>query len=317
MTVSFSVGYEYILNDSHSKPPSRDARRCLTMAISCHTHRERKIHKLLFWLTNVCSRDTTMRSIALLSLLCLQPSFARIPLLNTAAGGLQNVGSLPAQVEGIVTVISSPGTPSALTRDEADADTASVLSAESNPSGIVLYCRGSTLSGTSQDDRTSLALCSVVSGSLLVDGVTVGDVQAGLQNSRHARTLTALFRSKIKLMEGDGNRQTLIIGLVDSNESDDEKLTESIVKDVKALYKASAVEKKGVSSFEEAYDLQILSVASAGQANSVSRLSVINKQDPVLLANIKTCYRLFPRRWRRPNLRVSHPSQWDPFSPRH
>ena len=208
-----------------------------------------------------------MRSLCLI-FLCLRLSSARIPLLNSAAPGLQNVGSLPTQVSGIVTIISSPGTPSALTRDD-DTEAGSVLSAETTPSGIVLYCRGSTLGGTSQDDRTSLALCSMVSGALLVDGVTIGDVQAGLQNSRHARTLTALFRSRIKLAESESNKQTLIIGLVDSSESDDEKIGQSIEKDVKALYKASAVEKKGVVSFEDAYDLQILPVASSGQANSV------------------------------------------------
>jgi hypothetical protein len=217
----------------------------------------------------------TMKCLVFLTLICVQLSSARIPLLDTAAAGLQNVGSLPSQVAGVVTVISSPGTPSALTRD--DPEPGSILSAEENPSGIVLYCRGSTLGGTSQDDRTSLALCSLVSGALVVDGVTIGDIQAGLQNSRHARTLTALFRSRIKLTDSE-NRQTLIIGLVASADSDIETITDDVEKDIKALYKASAVEKKGALSFEDAYDLQIASVASAGEANSVS---VAEKFHPV------------------------------------
>ncbi|GKY97066.1 hypothetical protein MPSEU_000665100 [Mayamaea pseudoterrestris] len=210
-------------------------------------------------------------STLLLALLCVQPSLARISLIDTVAAGLQNVGALPSQTTSIVTVISSPGTPSALNNDESEVS--SVLSAEETASGIVLYCRGSTLGGTSQDDRTSLALCSLVSGALLVDGVTMGDVEAGLQNSRHARTLTALFRSRIKLTESDESKQTLIIGLVEVADGDKDKVAESVERDVKALYKASAVEKKGSLSFEDAYDLQIRSVASAGDADSILSLA--------------------------------------------
>lgn len=208
-----------------------------------------------------------MRVTLLLASLCVWQAVARIPLLETVSAGLRNVGSLPPDVAGVVTVISSPGTPSELTKDMLEAPI--VLSAEETASGIILHCHGSTLGGTSQDDRTSLALCSVISGAFLVDGVTTGDIQAGLQNSRHARTLTALFRSRIKLAEDDNNRQTLIITLVDASGDDIGTVYEAVEKDVRALYKASAVEKKGAIPFEDAYELKLLPVGSPSEANQV------------------------------------------------
>jgi hypothetical protein len=243
-----------------------------------------------------------MKQILLAVLACLHIAAGRVALLDTAAAGLQNLGSIAPQSIGVVTVISSPGTPSALIRDEPENTSDAVLSMDtSNLSTILLYCRGSTLGGTSQDERTSLALCSLVSGALIVDGVTTGDVQAGLQNSRHARTLTALFRSRIKLVEDkSATKQLLIIGMVDSADTEnDTALVATIVKDIKALYKASAVEKKGAPSFEDAYDLKVISVASSGQAKAVSQMpfSVSLKACVCLTTYIILCLRLSP--WRR------------------
>ena len=186
-------------------------------------------------------------------------------VLMDASGGLrvQSIPSIPT-TDGIVVIVSSPGTPTALFSEASD----EILSLESQdpPS---LYCRGATLSGTSDRERTSLATCSLVADTVVIDGITVGDVEAGLRNSRHARTLTAIFRARVKLQEETtATTQTLIVVLVaGEDESIDEAGLES---DIKSLYKAASVEKKGVGSFSDMYDLKIVVATSSADAGKVS-----------------------------------------------
>lgn len=176
---------------------------------------------------------------------------------------MQSIPSIPT-TDGIVVIVSSPGTPTALFSEASD----EILSLESQdpPS---LYCRGATLSGTSDRERTSLATCSLVADTVVIDGITVGDVEAGLRNSRHARTLTAIFRARVKLQEETtATTQTLIVVLVaGEDESIDEAGLES---DIKSLYKAASVEKKGVGSFSDMYDLKIVVATSSADAGKVS-----------------------------------------------
>lgn len=194
-------------------------------------------------------------------------------VLMDASGGLrvQNVPSISN--DGLVVVVSSPGTPSALFPTASE----EILSLESeNPPS--LYCRGATLSGTSDKERASLAVCSLVAGTIVIDGITVGDVEAGLRNSRHARTLTALFRARVKLTDdesdSDGSdsadsttsiQQTLLVVLADAESIDEAELAS----DIKSLYKAASVEKKGAGSFSDMYNLKIVSATSADQVSIV------------------------------------------------
>ena len=128
-------------------------------------------------------------------------------LMDAATGNIQ---SIPGEaVSGITTVVTSPGTPSRVLSSSSaipsDKDVDSVLLAALDEGTLV--CRGATL-GTAttmgdaaQDDEEltcrALAVCALVSDCLVIDGVTVGDVESGLRNSRHARTLSALFRSRL------------------------------------------------------------------------------------------------------------------------
>jgi hypothetical protein len=196
------------------------------------------------------------------ALLSLVASVSAGTVLMDGSGGLrvQNIPFIPTS-EGVVVVVSSPGTPSALFSEPSD-DILS-LQSEDPPS---LYCRGATLSGTSDRERTSLATCSLVAGAIVVDGITVGDVEAGLRNSRHARTLTALFRARVKLDDISG-KQTLILCLAGDDDAID---TAALATEVKGLYKAASVEKKGAGSFNEMYDLQVYGVTSAADADKVS-----------------------------------------------
>jgi len=181
--------------------------------------------------------------------------------LMDSAGGLRlNIPSISTG-EGVVSVISSPGTSSFLSTS----DDVLSLDSESPPS---LICRGATLSGTSSVERSALATCSVVSGAIVVDGITEGDVEAGWRNSRHARTLTALFRARIAL-ESDA-KQTLILCI----KGEIEKSAESGLRsEVKALFDATAAESEGKASFSDYYDVKVLSVTDGSEAEEAMQLA--------------------------------------------
>jgi len=190
---------------------------------------------------------------------------------------------------GILGIISSPGTPSFLfqeTPDESDILSLSLDDADADsPSIPCLACRGATLAATSMEERLSLTTTSLVVGALLVDGVTEGDIEMGLRNSRHARTLTALFRARqVLLLPGQNqnqNKQTLLLGVMgqvddDDNSSNNHNLTKILQTEVEAIFDATAVELTGkMPVFKDMYDVVVLSVQSSQQAeqaiNSASR----------------------------------------------
>lgn len=199
-------------------------------------------------------------------------SAGTVSLMDRSGLRLQD---LPTSVNydlGLVTIISSPGTPSVISsrrQQENDEDEALVL--ETNDDSLPkLYCRGATLQGTSDATRTSLATCSLVSTAIVLDGITQGDVQAGLQHSRHARTLTALFRARVQLGTDDGSKQTLLLGMVGEDATSNDTTLPQVTKAVQSLYEAAAVETKGAKSFEELYNLQIVSVSTPETAEQVS-----------------------------------------------
>ena len=184
-------------------------------------------------------------------------------IASTAMAGqvvMDGSGSLRAQgipssltSEKLVAIISSPDTPSSSALAKSD----DVLSLESeNPP--CLTCRGPTLALKSSDPEcVSVALCSLTAAALVLDGITEGDVEAGLKNSRHAVTLTALFRAKVALgSEEEPFKQALVLYVEGDISGSREK---AIKGEVVSLYSAAAAERKDVPSFDKAYDLQIVS----------------------------------------------------------
>ena len=184
---------------------------------------------------------------------------AAVPVIDTT--GALKVGGLPepSSESGVYVVVTSPGTPSSLLSEAASSPICSVDGC--------LVCRGATLSGTSEAERVSLGTCSLVAGAIVVDGVTVGDLQAGLADSRHGRTLTALFRARLQLLEGPSSKQSLILAVQGSEETLD---TDSIVDDVKTLFQAVAVEKEGSPSFEDTYDVYVTSGEDKDKVRQIS-----------------------------------------------
>lgn len=127
-----------------------------------------------------------------------------------------------------------------------------------------LVCRGATLAGTSEAERTALSTCSLVSEAMILEGITAGDVEAGLADSRHARTLTAIFRAR--LLVPRVATQTLLLAI------EGDSVDKTLVQDaVISIFKAVASEKKGAPDFKDLYNLQVESVKSAGDTQKVRR----------------------------------------------
>mmetsp|Transcript_18561 Transcript_18561/g.28061 ORF Transcript_18561/g.28061 Transcript_18561/m.28061 type:complete len:519 (+) Transcript_18561:87-1643(+) len=189
---------------------------------------------------------------------------------------------------GVVSIINSPGTPSALPDVSIDNSYLSLLEDEQKP---LLCCRGSTMSTSSAAERLSLCTTSLVSSVVIVDGITDGDIERGLRDSRHSRTLTALFRARYCLDKE--NRQTLFIGLLI------DEVTEDIAKKVNAeimdIFQAVAEENPRENiSFSDLYDLKIVPLTSSANAEEVLSdatqtakvVAASNEADEVMLATL-------------------------------
>lgn len=175
------------------------------------------------------------------------------------ASGSIKLSAIPsdASASRLITVISSPGTPSVLSKHSSS----DVLEIGSDKN--VLTCRGATLNGNSDVERKALATCSIVSAAIVIDGITPGDVQTGFVNSRHARTLTAVFRARAQ--HGSDQKQTLVlVGPPDIS-----------VQDVVSLYRAAAIEQNNAPAFESVYNIEIVAPGDAGKVRRSGPPSIV------------------------------------------
>ncbi|CAJ1937220.1 unnamed protein product, partial [Cylindrotheca closterium] len=178
--------------------------------------------------------------------------------LMDASGSLRlKTSDAKTTSQGVVSIVFSPDTKSFLT------DSNEILCLESTDPPC-LVCRGATLSGTSVAEGSALSTSSVVSDAILVDGITHGDVEAGWSNSRHARTITALFRARLSL---DSSSKQLLILCIHGEIGESESLR--LKGEAKSLFDATAAEVKSDAAFIEMYDVSVVSVDSKSDANAV------------------------------------------------
>lgn len=191
------------------------------------------------------------------------------PILMDNSGGLRlKIPTIPTQ-EGIVSIVTSPS----------KMKTSSLLTSQSNVDNVLalddglLICRGATLQGTSAAERSALALTSVVSDAIVVDGITVGDIQAaGWKNTRHSRTLTAFFRARLAFAsESKGRKQALIL-CIKSATDNVEALEKTLLSEVKNLFEATVAESKQSVSFGDLYDVVVKTVLTKEEAKEVSAI---------------------------------------------
>lgn len=192
------------------------------------------------------------------TLVTVSVAMAASPLLDST--GTLKIGSIPssASSNSLVAIIPSPGTPSIF----ADGSFDEVLTYD--PETNQLLCKGATMQSTSTSDRIALALCAQTAPTIIVEGITNGDIQSGVDNSRHARTLTAIFRAS-------NSRKTSLI-LVVSSPGDEEVNQESLTQQVKSLYDTVAVEQNNAMRFQEAFDLQVVTASSSADAPKVGNV---------------------------------------------
>jgi hypothetical protein len=183
------------------------------------------------------------------------------------SGGLRlKIPTIPTS-EGIVAIVTSPS------RFETSR---SLLTSQSNSDNVLalddglLICRGATLQGTSAAERSALALTSVVSDAIVVDGITVGDIQAaGWKNTRHARTLTAFFRARLAFSsETKGRKQALVLCIKSASENV-AALEKTLLSEIKDLFEATVAESKRAVSFSDLYDFMVKTVSTTEEAREV------------------------------------------------
>lgn len=167
-------------------------------------------------------------------------------VIDTA--GNFRVNSLPDTESSVVTLVTSPGTPCAFTTTPGDEE--SLLSYDAG----ILLCHGATLQA-STENVTPIATSSLVAGCIVLDGVVVGDLEAGLRESRHGKTLLTIFRARLDLGEKTDSKQTLILPI----QGEKLPLSEAkITTDVMSLFAAVAFEKGIKQAFGNLYELKIV-----------------------------------------------------------
>mmetsp|Transcript_14261 Transcript_14261/g.39615 ORF Transcript_14261/g.39615 Transcript_14261/m.39615 type:complete len:509 (-) Transcript_14261:78-1604(-) len=187
---------------------------------------------------------------SLFSLLCLgsiSTVLAGSALLD-ASGNLRLI-SLPDSSAPVVAVVTSPGTPSTFTKANEEGLTY-------DDSGA-LVCQGATLGNQQSSSTTPLATASIVAGSLVLDGISLGDLEAGLRDSRHGRTLMSIFRAKLSHADDTGtpSKQTLILPVQGDELSSNEA---KVTADLTSLFSAAAMECGSTQSFAALYELKIV-----------------------------------------------------------
>ena len=182
--------------------------------------------------------------VAGLCVLSALPSRAQAATLTPLLDGAGSLKTVPGEVGSITTVVTSPGTPSSVLNLDADAVDQVVFNRLDDDS--ILVCRGATLGTlmTEELSSISLSICSQVSSTIIVDGIVAGDL-VRFRDSRHARTLSAIFRAR-----DPSAKQTLILAI--GGEFDQA----TIQAEVEFLYEALYPKKQ----LSDAYDLKLVKV---------------------------------------------------------
>jgi hypothetical protein len=206
-------------------------------------------------------------SAALAILLCLTSSVsASISTTIIDSTGALTRTSIPQSSigNGIVAVLSSPGTPSYFS----SGDNANEVTLSSQGSVSILSSPGATLAGTSSLSKGSgAAAAASVAGSIIVSGITESDLENGLDDTRHGHTLTAIFKQKIQSVSQE--KITLIIAVPAGSD-------ESIVlSHVHAIFDTATAELGSEAKFDDLYDVVVENVSSEADAQRVSHKLVI------------------------------------------
>ncbi len=209
-------------------------------------------------------------SAAVAILLCLFQSspfaHASTPIIN--ANGVLTHSSISdssfGSSQGIVGIISSPGTQSPFDSGEGG------VTLSSYEGVSILSSPGATLSGTTPLAKgNGAAAVGSVAGSIILSGITESDIENGLHASRHGHTLTGIFRVKVDSAadEGEDVKKTKLFLIFPQCDDLDE---DGVKKDVESVFESVLAEKNVDINFDSVFEINIAQVANEDDAKKVS-----------------------------------------------
>lgn len=162
---------------------------------------------------------------------------------------------------GIVAVITSPGTKSFF--DFEDGVTVNRYDDVS-----VVCSPGATQVGSSLISKGNGAVAaSSVSGSIVVCGITEGDLEFELADTRHGQTLTGIFRARLSSKEVEEEIVTLIITIpIDVDDS-------KIISEVNHIFECTKAEFGSNIDFEDLYRIEVETVVSEADAIKIMAMA--------------------------------------------
>lgn len=195
----------------------------------------------------------------LLPLVIASVSAAATTLVDSSGSLTKSLLPPPTEGDGIVALIFSPGTPGPFPSSDAVSVEDDVISAPGasleESSGLLARGIGAAAAGS-------------VAGAVVLTGVTLADVEVGLDGTRHGRTLAELFACALR-SEDRGNAVTLMVA-VQSDGADDGGLdTEEIEGVVEEIFDSVAVA-MGVES--ELGDYFLVKSMLVSSSNDVSKV---------------------------------------------
>mmetsp|Transcript_30382 Transcript_30382/g.55077 ORF Transcript_30382/g.55077 Transcript_30382/m.55077 type:complete len:509 (-) Transcript_30382:90-1616(-) len=142
----------------------------------------------------------------LLPLLVASASAAATTLVDSAGSLTKALLPSPTEGDGIVALLSSPGTPSLFS-------SSTTVNFDNN----VISAPGASLEESSR--AIGAAAAGSIAGAVVMTGVTLADVEVGLDGTRHGRTLAELFASVLRMDKKKGVTTLMIAVQYDSDES--------------------------------------------------------------------------------------------------
>jgi len=213
-----------------------------------------------------------------------------LPIISASGEINKSAAPIPSSPRGVIAILTSPG------RDDpyfslAGADAVTALPSGDGGSPVILTAPGATLAGGvdahSLHCGSGAAAAAAIAGSVILTGVTGGDVQgtAGLGSTRHGRTLSAVFTNRLaRYKPGDdaaadssADEKTLLIIAVtgeDHADTDDIDIDESEVESsIRDMFVECAVSVGARVEFDDLFEVEVVSVDSEADAAKVMNMA--------------------------------------------
>jgi hypothetical protein len=116
-----------------------------------------------------------------------------------------------------------------------------------------------------------------------LSGITEGDLEHGLDDTRHGQTLNGIFKQKI---QDGGEKTTLFITVPESAGVDEE----SVLSDLKGIFDSACAEVGVQSDISDLYDVSVETVNSEADAERVSACSTCRTFRMCMCSEANACF---------------------------